>query len=69
MQTTLVIKYDRLYISMEANMSKKQIISGKYYKDDKGRDVLYLKSQNTGYVIQEKIIRPILFILIGMPSL
>jgi hypothetical protein len=41
---------------MEANMSKKQkIISGKnIYKDDKGRDVLYLKSQNTGYVIQEK---------------
>jgi len=37
-------------------MSKNQkIISGKnIYKDDKGRDVLYIKSKKIGYVIQEK---------------
>ena len=37
-------------------MSKNQkIISGKnIYKDDKGRDVLYIISKKIGYVIQEK---------------
>ncbi len=35
--------------------NKQKIISGRnIYKDEKGRDVLYIKSQKTGYIIQEK---------------
>ncbi len=34
---------------------KTKIVSGRnIFKDDKGRDILYIKSKNTGYVIQEK---------------
>lgn len=53
---TIPIKYGKLYLDREEAMSNKQkIISGKnIYKDDKGRYVLYIKSQNIGYVIQEK---------------
>ena len=35
--------------------TKKKIIAGKnIYKDNKNRDVLYVKSKKNGYIIQEK---------------
>ncbi|MGI6608665.1 MAG: hypothetical protein ACOX1F_06830 [Erysipelotrichaceae bacterium] len=35
--------------------NKQRVLSGRnIYKDEKGRDVLYIKSHNIGYIIQEK---------------